>query len=384
MDTRLVTLKDISAQDERAWRELAARSLEPNPFFEPDFLVLNAKHFDGYAQSTLVVASEGSTFRGVLPIVAFEKPRIPPRMVTSTVGIPTAVRLLGTPLIDKGTPDEAMGALLDALRDAWMHKKWPGIVSLEKAGVDGPVMSCLQRMSHARSYPVFTKETWERGVVHRGGAWEHPVGKNRGLKIGQKRRALARDLGMEVTLVDRTLDPSVVEDFLVMEMSGWKAGETGLAFGKDPAKVAWFHEWYERWSPSGRLVVLSLQVGDIPIAIEVFVRARDAIFCFRGAYDAAYARYGPGAMVLADCMSYLLEHTDATWMDSTTDKDNALFLELFPERRTLSMLYIGVGGRLDRSVVAALPAMTRLVAEQRRIRNGWTRARTTRSRPAGD
>ena len=82
----------------------------------------------------------------------------------------------------------------------------------------------------------------------------------------------------------------------------------------------------------------------MPIAIEFFVRAGDGIFCFRGAYDDSYAKYGPGMMVFPDCMAYLLEHTDASWVDSATDKDNAFLLGIMPERRSLSMLYIGVGG----------------------------------------
>ncbi len=166
-----------------------------------------------------------------------------------------------------------------------------------------------------------------------------------------------------------------------MEMSGWKGREGGLAFAKDEHAVAWLHEWHQRWSPTGRLTVLSLQIEEVPVAIEFFVRAGDGIFCFRGAFDDAYAKYGPGRMVFVDCMAYLLEHTDADWMDSSTDKDNAFLLEMMPERRTLSMLYIGVGGPLDKSIVRALPGMVRLVDSQRRLRERWTRSPSMATTP---
>ena len=81
----------------------------------------------------------------------------------------------------------------------------------------------------------------------------------------------------------------------------------------------------------------------------------------RTAYDEGYAKYGPGAMLIAAGTEYLLEHTDAQWLDSSTDKGNAFLLELLPERRNLSTLLIGTGGRLDRAVVSALPAMTTAV-----------------------
>jgi hypothetical protein len=261
-----------------------------------------------------------------------------------------------------------MGSLLDALTRASQEEGWPGIVALEWAAHDGPVMDCLRRACRVRGLPLFTKEVWDRGVVRRGGRWERPLGQTRGRKLGASRRMLGRDTHAEVTLVDRTLDPSVVEDFLVMEMSGWKGRRGGLAFAKDAHKTAWFREWYARWSATGRLTVLCLQAGGIPVAIELFVRAGDGIFCFRGAYDSNYSKYAPGALALVDSMAYLLEHTDAQWLDSATDEGNAFLLEILPERRTLSNVYVGVGGLLDRSSVKALPAVTSLVAAERRLR----------------
>ena len=341
---------------------------EPNPFIEPDFLMLSERHFKGYAETTLVVSHDNGTFAGVLPIIRFDNPRIPPRMVARNMGLPAAVWCLGTPLVDLSRADAAMAAILEGLRHAAKTENWPGIVRLDWVGDDGPVMACLRRVCDSQGLPLFTKETWERGIVHRDGRWEHPLGKTRRRRLASYRRALSRDTGTEVTLVERTLDPSVVDDFLHMEMTGWKGREGGLAFAKDDDKIAWFREWYERWSAAGRLVVLSLQAGDVPVAIEFFVRAGAGIFCFRGAYDDAYRKYSPGAIVLVECMEYLLKHTDALWMDSSTDKDSAFLLEFLPERRRLSGIYIGVGGVLDRRIVAALPTMNRFVATQRRLR----------------
>lgn len=376
--TRLVDVKGISERDVNAWRELASRALEPNPCFEADYLMLCVKHFRGYENTTLVVAEEGDIFRAAVPIVGFETPRIPPRKVASTRGRPTAVRLLGTPLVDASCADPAMGALLDALHDAVKDRRWPGIVLMDRVGGDGPVVDCLKRMCELRKFPLFTKETWERGMVHRGGRWEMPLRRAREKQIGRTRRALTRDTGKDVALVDRSLDPTVVDDFLRIEAAGWKGKEGGGAFAKSAETTGWLREWHEVWSTTGRLTALCLQAGDEPVAIEFFVRAGDGIFCFRGAYDETYSKYGPGAIVLADCMEHLRLKTDAQWIDSSTDKDNAFLLEMFPERRTLSMHYIGVGGILDRGIVAALPVMTRLVAAQHRLRY---RARTSSAEP---
>ncbi len=219
-----------------------SRCAEPNPFFEPEFLILCAKHFESYAETTLVVAHESNVFRAALPIIGFEKPRFLPRSIAVTRGRPTAVRLLGTPLVDVSCADAAMGAILDALHRAADTQAWPGIVVMDKLGSDGPVMESLSHMCRARRFPVFTKETWERGMVWRDGKWENPLTRSRRRAIDSKRRALARDAGAEVSLRDRTLDPSVVDDFLRIEVEGWKGREGGLAFAKDAATSAWFRE----------------------------------------------------------------------------------------------------------------------------------------------
>src|SRR6202166_3648873 len=222
MDTRLVKVKDISTHDERAWRELATRALEPNPFVEPGFLMPCVTHFEGYANTTLVVAQEGDTFRGVFPIVTFARPRFPPRMVASTGGRPRAGRLLDTPLVDSSCADHAMDALLDALHGAVKERGWPGIVQMDMVGTDGPVAESLYRMCEVRGFPVFTKEPWERATVSRTGGWAKPLDGDRRREIGRRQRLLAKAAGAEEALVDRTEDPTAVDDFLEMEMSGWK------------------------------------------------------------------------------------------------------------------------------------------------------------------
>jgi hypothetical protein len=106
--------------------------------------------------------------------------------------------------------------------------------------------------------------------------------------------------------------------------------------------------------------------------MEIFVRAGEGLFDFRGAYDERYAKHGPGAMVLSDAMQHLYEHTDAAWIDSSTDKDNRFLLEMLPERRALCTMVIGTGRALDKVAVATLPSQVRVVAGIRRARTRWS------------
>jgi hypothetical protein len=101
--------------------------------------------------------------------------------------------------------------------------------------------------------------------------------------------------------------------------------------------------------------------------MHYFVRSGRGIFCFRMAFDEAYAQYSPGTIALVMAMAYLYEHTDAEWIDSATHKGNSHMLDLLPERKAVSQLFVGTGGRLDRAMVSTLPAMTTLASAKHKM-----------------
>ena len=375
METRLVRVRDIERDDEDAWRRLAERAVEANPFAEPDFFISAARHFESYRDATLVIAQDGSEFIAALPIAAIDRPRIPPRRVASTAASPLQISGLQTPLVDRTQPDRAVDALIGALSQAAKDDGWPGIVLFDEIGSDGPVAEALRRACQDRRFPIFVKDSWERATVSRSGHWANPIDGKRRREIGRRQRLLAAEAGAEVALVDRTSDPTALDDFLHMEISGWKGREGGHAFARYPSMAAWFGDWHRCLLTAGRVTVLSINVGPVPIAMDYFVRAGEGFFCFRVAFDESYATYGPGAMLLASGLNLLRDSTDAQWVDSMTSKDNTFFLGLLPERRRISKLLIGTGGTLDKAVVSALPAMTRLGAAKRRV-EGLARGRS--------
>jgi hypothetical protein len=379
-----VGVQDLNSDDLERWSALAERAVEPNPFFEPDFLDLAARHFDGFARTRLLIASEDSAWRAMVPVVGVGHPKIPPRRSGMTNGFPTMISGLSTPLVDRDHVEEATGALLDGLRREAQGGGLPGILFLQRVDEQGPVAAALRRASAVRGMPVFSKESWERGLVTRTGHWEQPVSKERRRQNARRRRMLERDAELEVSLVDRTHDPAAAEEFLKMEASGWKGEGTGTAMAREPAKIAWFHEWVDSWTRAGRVTLLAVNVGDTSIAMQYFLRAGEGMFLFRTAYDADYAKYGPGALMLEYGMAAQFEQSDATWLDSNTDPDNGFLLEMLPERRTIATLLIGTGGAVDRTAVSTMPIMTRGVAELRRVRLGLSRLRHSGSSSAGD
>jgi len=373
MKTRLVRVKDVSKDDEHAWRRLGERALEPNPFAEPDFFILCARYFESYADAKLVIAQEGTEFMGVLPIAGDDTPRVPPRRVASTRANPIQITGLHTPLIDPTEPHQAVDAIMGALGGAAKSEGWPGILLLDEIGSDGPVAESLLKVCEERRYPVYVKDSWERGTVSRAGQWANPIDGKRRREIRRRQRLLTEEAGAEVAMVDRSLEPTACDDFLAMEIAGWKGREGGHAFARYPNMAEWFRDWHRCLGAKGRVTLLSLNVGSHPIAMAYVVRAGEGLFCFRIAFDEGFAKYGPGPMLLSSALTFLRDTTDATWFDSMTSKDNAFFLGLLPERRRLSRLFIGTGGALDRALVSALPAMTKLSAATGQIQKRLVR-----------
>ena len=110
---RILDVAHLSPPDEAAWRDLAQRAVEPNPFYEPDCLIPAARHQTFGAEIQLVVAEDGDRFYGVLPIrhvSRWHKLRYP--IVTTQV---RRMIYQGTPLIDAERGIEAARALLEAL-----------------------------------------------------------------------------------------------------------------------------------------------------------------------------------------------------------------------------------------------------------------------------
>jgi CelD/BcsL family acetyltransferase involved in cellulose biosynthesis len=376
VQTRLVKVKDLSRSDEAAWRDLADRAVEPNPFFEPDFVVPSCRHIAGVADATVVIAHEGSSFRGLFPIACIERARSLPVRSGRTRGLWTGAGL-DTPLLDPTRMEAATDALLRCFSGSDRPSGWPGVIVFHRLVSGGPVAECLRRTCEVRGYPTYVPDTWVRGMVSRKQGWHDPAKPRHRREIERLRRRLAQQFGAEVTLEERSQHRGAVDEFLKMEAAGWKSEYFGgdiSAFSYRSDTNAFFHEFHERWRSTGRLIQLSLNLAEQPIAMQCYLQAGNGVICYRIAYDENFAQYSPGSMLFTEAMSYFRDRTDVEWLDSGTSKDNQFFLRLLPERRTISSLMVGAGGLASKAWVRARGPASRLEAARRRLREKRERA----------
>lgn len=359
---RVVPLAEVDAHDRAAWRALADRAVEPNPFHDPDFVLAAARHLDA-AGVGLAVVEAASGWEACLPVERVR--RLPEGHLPAVRTWRHLYCFLGTPLVAADASSDAFAALLDAIR------AWGGpnrLLALEWQGDDGPVGAAAAAAVEEHRLRVLDHQTFTRATIVRGREGEDPVAVtlsgDRRRRLQRLRRRLAEELGGEVVSTDRAGDPAAVEEFLQLEASGWK-GNSGTALASRPADAQLFRQVCEAFASRGRLRLRALEAGGRSVAMKCSFVAGDAVFCFKSAYDERHRVCSPGVLLELDDVDAFAAGRER-WMDSCTDPENEMINGLWPDRRRLTTLVLAPTGVLGRAAAGALP---KVGAVRRRLRS---------------
>jgi hypothetical protein len=340
MRGRVIAVSELTERDELAWRDLATRAVEPNPLYEPDCLIPAARHQRFGKEIGLLIAEEDGRFHGCFPIRHVSRfHKFPYPMVVTQV---RRMIYQGTPLVDARRGVEAVSAMLATLVE---QRAWGGsrVLALQELTADGPVAAFFRAAASDLGLPLQVFESFERGLLRRGdpaavdGAQDHHLSRD----LRKKRRRLARELGEEVEIIDRGLDPEAIEEYMALESSGYKA-RTGVAMTTAEGEPAFFRDMCARFAAAGRLHVLALS-GGRTVAMVVWIRGDEGLFQIKASFDDKFAQFSPGIQLYADAVRYFHLETDALWLDSCTSPDNELLLRVFPDRRRICSFFIILG-----------------------------------------
>lgn len=340
MRTRTISIRDLSQSDLEAWRDLAARSVEPNPFYEVDFLVPACRYLRDGKRVVLLVAEHAGRFHACVPLRRLPLPGILAPAISSWRHL---YSFLGTPLVAPERGVEAVSSLLTALRGTGV---WRRVVVLELFGDDGPIASYFRRAAEELRLNVHVHTAWERAIFRCQGDKTDELPPS----VRRERRAKARgwrrltgDWGTP-TVVDRAQDGDGATDFLAVEASGWK-GRAGTAMACRAKDAAFYREVTSRFGATGRLRLYSLEVGGQTLAMQTNFYTGSALFDWKVAYDERFAQYGPGTQLQLRVID-LARREGVHWIDSCSDAEDERQLRLSAERRRIATLAIGGCGRL--------------------------------------
>jgi CelD/BcsL family acetyltransferase involved in cellulose biosynthesis len=334
--------------DEAAWRDLATRAVEPNPFFELDFVAPASRHLKGGKHVALAVAEDGRRFYACLPVHRGIVPtRLPSPVISSWLH---QYSFLGTPLVDPERGVDAMRSLLRAIRGRGV---WPRIVVLGLFGDDGPVAVYLRRAADDLGLAVHVHASGERAIFDcddRTAVVLTPQVKREQRAKARQWRRLCDELG-EPTVVERAGDEGSPESFLAIEASGWK-GRAGTALAARPSDAAFYREVSERFRAAGRLRLHSLEAGGNTLAMQTGFCVAGALFDWKVAYDERFARYSPGAQLQLRVLESARDD-GVTWIDSCSDVTDEHQLRLSATRRRIATLVLTPDDRAARGALAA-------------------------------
>jgi hypothetical protein len=356
MDVRHIPIADISEADLSRWRQLAASAIEPNPCFEPEYLLPQTRALDAVGEVVLAVVTDGDEWAACMPVRRLGSwHRIPISSLSSWRGSEALPSLLGTPLL--AAPDAAR-----PLVEGLVSSERASFVALEWLVADGPAYAAISDAVARLGTRCIEFERFERAFLTRrpeDDYFERSMkGKHRGV-MRRRWKKLDQQLDGEPRLVDVTGEPAAVEELIEIEgVSKLAAG--GMVLKSDPAYERFFRDMCAGFAGLGRLQMHALRVGDTTLAIRCNLLADPGIFYLKVAYDEAFAQFSPGIRLEVDSFHLFHARAASEWVDSCSDPGNETMNRLLPERRTLLTLVLVKPGVRAPITAAALRAGRRL------------------------
>lgn len=352
-------------------RSLAAAALEPNVFYEPDMLGPALEAFGSdRLRVVLVYATDprldnGSpVLCGCFPLELAPRYRRLPLSALRSWLHPHA--FLGTPLVRLGWGEVAVARLFD-----WLTRctDFP-LLELRQMATDGAVHRLIVNELEARGLSSWSPSQHARALLTHAssdaGTLHAALGRKRVKETQRLGRRLAELGRVEYDQLELAEDVNGwVDEFLALESGGWK-GRERTALACDPGQREFFRSIIHTSFANGRLMALSLRLNGRAIAMKCSFVTMGAAFAFKIAYDEGFGKYSPGVLLEIENVRRFDRRADLRWMDSCADPDHSMIDSLWPERRPIETLLVGLGPRAGAAAVTCLPLLRPLVVRWRR------------------
>jgi CelD/BcsL family acetyltransferase involved in cellulose biosynthesis len=324
------------------WRELAARALEPNIFYEPGFALPAAALFGNDVGAVLV-------WSGTMPrrLLGFFPGRVTQRRyglrLPVMVGWTHAYAPLGTPLVEREAAEPVIAAWLAHIAG---DPSLPGLVLLPLTTEDGPFAAALGSILQRTQMPCADFARHHRALLaprnDRSQYLENVLSAHRQRELRRSGRRLS-DAG--ALLFTAASEPAAVtaavEDFFALEASGWK-GETGTAAAHHAEVRSFMKTALSALAAEGKVAINRLLLDGRPIAAAITLHSGDSAWYWKTAYDEELARFAPGVLLSAALTEELADNPDIARTDSCAAPGNPMLDHIWSERLVICNRMIAV------------------------------------------
>ena len=313
-----------------AWEALARAALEPNPFYE-HWMLRPAIAAFGAGKVEVALVWVGDQLIGLFPFTRV--PRYKGLPASALASWQHSHTLLCTPLVHAEFARPCLAALFDQVDASFIEFRYI------------PAGEPFHRLLPEESV---VGHAYSRGLLRKHGA----------TISGNFRRRAAKNERSLKDFAYRFLAPgddvgAWIDEFLRIEVAGWK-GRNGSAMACNAANRRYFTEIVSAAFRRGQLLGCGIDAEGRAIARRFSFTAGAAAYAFKTAFDEAYARASPGALLELANVRQVDADPAVQWMDSFTEGNVLAVERLWPDSRAIQTLAVGVGswGRL---AAAALP-----------------------------
>ncbi|MBZ5508829.1 MAG: GNAT family N-acetyltransferase [Acidobacteriia bacterium] len=370
---RVLAISDVEVLREH-WadlEDLCSTLAEPNVFYEPWMLIPAVEAFGAGKTFTFILIFTENSVPGGKPSLCgffpFERRRRYARMPANLLLL-WEYRHCGicTPPLRRGHEKACLNALID-----WAASDLAGADVIEwfQVGADGPVFRALldcveqRRLRHQltrRERPLMVPR--ESSEVFLDEALSS--NRKRGLRRWERQLSELGAVGYR-ELEDDRID-AWIDEFLVMEASGWK-GREGVAAIHDKNTENFVRYALREAFRRKQLLTLSMTVSDSPAASRFILTSGSAAFGYKISYQEKYARYSPGSLLEVESIRRVHQHPEIQWLDSCVAPSFSHYLPWL-DKRSIADITFSTGGMRGNGVLAVAPILRSLGKTLTRLR----------------
>jgi hypothetical protein len=246
---------------------------------------------------------------------------------------------LSNPVVEPEHAEAVIAAFLDAIA---RERSLPKVLRLKYLDGDSETYAALVKALAARGSHAVRLSTRARAFATKDATQK---------KSGSTRKKLRQDwnrlsaIGTVEVVNDRSCDGArdAFETFLAMEAASWK-GERGTALLSHAKDAAFAHRLIANLAARGCASVAQLQVDGQPIAAQVLLYCGNTAYTWKTAFDARFAKYSPGALLVDKVTEALFQTPGIEAIDSCSP-DGSFMEQMWPGRRTTVDLLTDVRAR---------------------------------------
>jgi CelD/BcsL family acetyltransferase involved in cellulose biosynthesis len=352
---RLLTLAEAETPAFRAaWERLVSRAAEPNPFFEPWFLIPSLRHCDAGRAVRVAAWFRSEQLAGLLPVLRssnYYGHRVP-----HLRGWLHPNAFAGVPLIAAGHEEAFWEGLITHCDAAARGSLF---VHLSQLPAEGPGYTALTRVLARQTRATYPTGEETRallaGDMSAAAYLAAAMSAKKRKELRRQHNRLAEEGALTFERVEGEEDLARwTAEFLALEAAGWK-GEAGSALAKAPGTRALFEAALGGAAAAGRLERLALRLDGRAIAMLANFLTAPGAFSFKTAFDERLARFSPGVLLQLENLA-LLERPDIDWADSCAAEGHPMIERLWRGGRRMVNVNIAIGGWPRRALFRLLKA----------------------------